>query len=214
MTEEEAKAWLAALGVSRETLLRLEAYRDLVVGETARHNLVSASSIPHFWARHIVDSAQLLPLAHAAPSGPWLDLGSGAGMPGLVIAMLDPRPVVLVEERRLRANFLERVKASLGLDHVSVIGQRIERVAPFGAAVISARAFAPLEKLLGLAQAFAQKNTLWLLPKGRTAAEELAKTRGAWQGVFHVEPSVTSDDASIIVATGVAPVAKGKRRQR
>ena len=114
MTEDEAQAWLVdQLGVSRETLDRLAAYRALVLAETAHQNLIARSTFDVFWARHIVDSAQLLLHCDAAPAGDWLDLGAGAGLPGIVLALLSDRPVHLVEERKGRIGFLTRVVAAL-----------------------------------------------------------------------------------------------------
>ena len=206
MTEDEAKAWLTeTLNVSRETLDRLEAFAAAVVEENAHQNLVSAATIPQLWARHIVDSAQLLTFDVPHDSSPWLDLGTGAGFPGLVIAILSPRPMILVESRRKRIEFLSDQVESLGLKHVSVHGGRLETLAAPLVGVISARAFAPLPKLLALAHRFSRKETIWLLPKGRTAREELESARASWQGVFHVKPSLTDAEAAIIVATGINP---------
>jgi len=136
---------------------------------------------------------------------PWLDLGTGAGFPGMVIAILADFPVILVESRRKRFEFLERQVDALGLDNVTVHGGRLETLATREVGVISARAFAPLPKLFGLAHRFSTEKTRWLLPKGRSAREELESVRSSWQGVFHVEPSLTDAEAAIIVATGVSP---------
>jgi len=205
MTEEEAREWLAARDVPRETMNALERFTTFLLDESGRQNLISASTQGHVWSRHIVDSAQLLDLAADASAGIWLDLGSGAGFPGLVIAALTARSVVLVESRRKRVEFLEAAAAVLGVaDRVRIEGRRLELVQDFPAAVISARAFAPLERLLPLAARFSRSGTLWLLPKGRSAQSELAAVRETWQGAFHVEHSVTDPEAAIIVARGVA----------
>jgi 16S rRNA (guanine527-N7)-methyltransferase len=211
VTEDEAKIWLVdTLGVSRETKAQLDAFRQMVIAENAHQNLVSAASIPHFWVRHIVDSAQLLAFVggDGKPDAAWLDLGTGAGFPGMVIAILRNAPIHLVEERRKRHEFLAQSASTLGLDHVTVHGCRVEtlNIPPVG--VISARAFAPLPKLFAAALPFSRKKTVWLLPKGRSAKEELESARSAWQGVFHVKQSLTDPDAAIIVATGVRPEAK------
>lgn len=208
MTEEEAQQWLvSALHVSRETLDRLAAYRDLVLVETAHQNLIARSTFDVFWARHVVDSAQLLVHAQGAAPGPWLDLGSGAGLPGIVLALISDRPVHLVEERRGRIAFLNRVVEALGLTHVAVHGCKVEALRLAPVAIITARAFAPLPKLLALGHRFSTPETLWLLPKGRSAREEVEKLRGAWHGRFHVEQSITDADAAILVARQVK---KGK----
>ena len=208
MDEDEAKAWLADLGVSRETRERLDQFIGLLREENARQNLVSAASLDRVYARHIVDSVQLWRLAPDAKS--WLDLGSGAGLPGLILAILSDAPVILVESRRLRADWLQRAADTLRLGHVGVESARLELVKAFPAAVITARAFAPLPKLFALAHRFSTEETLWILPKGRSAAEELASVAATWHGSFHMEPSVTNHDSAIIVARGVKP--KGVRR--
>lgn len=208
MTEEEAQAWLVeALGVSRETHAQLDAFRQLVIDENGRQNLVSAASIPHFWTRHIVDSAQLLPLAEGA-SGEWLDLGTGAGFPGIVIAILRREPITLVESRKRRADFLQDAADSLGLDHVHIAASRLELIKPVPVSVISARAFAPLPKLFALAHSFSTEKTQWLLPKGRSAAQEVESVRGVWRGLFHVKQSVTDPESAILVASGVRRAGK------
>jgi 16S rRNA (guanine527-N7)-methyltransferase len=202
MTEEEAQAWLTEkIGVSRETMERLDAFRHMVIAENEQQNLISAGTIEQFWTRHIVDSAQLLP--HGVMAGAWLDLGTGAGFPGIVIAILRDAPMILVESRRKRIDFLMDSAQKLGLKHVRTHGGRLETLPATTTSVISARAFAPLPKLLDLAHRFSNNEAIWVLPKGRSANEELETVRRSWQGVFHVEQSVTDAEAAIIVATGV-----------
>jgi len=192
--------------VPRETQHRLDELVHLVVSENNRQNLISQSTVDTIWTRHILDSVQLVD--HAPEAGSWLDLGSGAGFPGLVIAILRAHPTLLVESRRLRSNFLKTLVAKLGLSHVTVIGDKIENFPTQSVDVISARAFAPLTKIFVVAERFAHAKTVWVLPKGRGAQEELAVARESWQGVFHVKPSITESDAAIIVAQHVRP--KGK----
>ncbi len=208
MTEDDARAWLAeTLHVSRETLDQLAAYRAMVLAETAHQNLIARSTFDVFWTRHIVDSAQLMLHLDGAPEGDWLDLGAGAGLPGIVIALLGTRTVHLVEERKGRIGFLQRVVEGLGLANAQVHGCKVEALRLAPAAIITARAFAPLPKLLDLGARFSRPETLWLLPKGRSAREEVEKVRGTWQGVFHVKHSITDAEAAIIVAQGVRKVA-------
>ncbi len=208
MTEEEAQAWLAdVLGAPPETLARLAAYRALVLAETAHQNLIARSTFDVFWTRHIVDSAQLLTHLDGAPEGDWLDLGAGAGLPGIVVALLGDRKVHLVEERKGRIGFLNRVVEALGISNAQVHGCKVEALTHAPAAIITARAFAPLPKLLTLAARFSRPETLWLLPKGRSAREEVEKVRGTWQGVFHVKQSITDAEAAIVVAQGIRKVA-------
>lgn len=202
MNEDEARNWVRErYGVSRETLL--ERYAAIVAEETERQNLVAASTLETFWSRHIVDSAQLEPLAEG--DGLWIDIGSGAGLPGIVIAAITDRPVVLVEPRAKRVEFLKATAEALELTgRVTVIGSRIETYRPLvPAAVISARAVAELSALLSSAKHCTDSSTVWLLPKGRNTQSEVDAARRAWQGVFHVEPSITSPDSGIVVAREV-----------
>jgi 16S rRNA (guanine527-N7)-methyltransferase len=118
----------------------------------------------------------------------------------------------MIEARRKRVDFLNAVIAELGLQHADVFGGRVESVPAMYAAVISARAYAPLDKLLHSALHLSDRNSLWVLPKGRTAQNELETVRPSWQGVFHVEPSVTDANSAIIVARNVAPAGKKKGR--
>ena len=209
MDEAQARAWVEREGnVPRETMARLAAFVALLREENERQNLVSSASLDHVWARHIADSAQLLRFAPSDAS--WLDLGTGAGFPGLVAALLHRGPVTLVEERRLRADFLRRAAATLGI-RPEIVGAKAERITPRPFGVISARAFAPLERLLGLATAFSTTNTIWLLPKGRKAQAELEALDSSWQGDFRLEPSLTDPDAQIIVAERVRRKAKRKK---
>jgi len=204
MTEEEAQAWLIERDVPRETYDRLVQFSALLREENQVQNLIAASTMDQIWSRHIVDSAQLLD--YAPPEGAWLDLGSGAGFPGLIAALVGSRPVTLVESRSKRISFLKRAAASLDIaSQVEVFGGRVETLnrAPFD--VISARAFAPLDRLLGLAHRFSRPATIWLLPKGRGAAQELAEAEGSWQGEFRIVASITDPDSAIIVASNVRP---------
>ena len=186
--------------VSRETLEKLEAYVGLLKAENVRQNLVSASTLEQIWHRHIADSAQLVRFEHRA-GGSWVDIGSGAGLPGIVVACLVSGPVTLVEPRRLRADFLHNVVESLNLD-AAVACAKAERVeGRFD--MITARAVAALPQLLKISAHLSTRKTVWALPKGRSAGRELAEARKAWQGNFRVEPSVTDDESFIVVGTEV-----------
>ena len=195
MTEEEARQWLQVrFDVSRETWERLERYVAILLEEMGQQNLIAESTRPQIWSRHIADSAQLIP---------WVDLGSGAGLPGIVVAILSRTPVQMVESRRKRIDFLNSVIRALDLPNASVWGGRVEAVPPMTAAVISARAYAPLPKLIDSAAHLADEKTIWVLPKGRNAQNELEAATRSWQGVFHVERSVTDADSAIIVAQAI-----------
>src|SRR4051794_41025318 len=180
--------------VSRETFKRLEAYVERLKEESRHQNLVSASTLEHVWERHILDSAQLVRFEpHAGAS--WIDIGSGAGLPGIVIACLIEGPVTLVEPRRLRADFLHKVAESLQLRAI-VTCAKVERIEGMFD-VITARAVAALGRLLEISLHLSTRKTVWALPKGRNARAELAVAERAWQGAFHVERSVTDSNSYI-----------------
>ena len=200
VSEDQARGWLSGLPewdvLAAERLERLIA---LLKEENDRQNLVAAATLPVVWQRHIVDSAQLLPHVPRGTDLSWLDLGTGAGFPGLVVAALRPEiEVVMVESRARRVEWLERARLTLGLDKARVIGARLEQVESRAYQVISARAFAPLVRLLTLSARFSTKDTLYLLPKGRSAQQELSELQG-WNHLFHVEQSLTDPDAGVIV---------------
>lgn len=191
---------IARRPVSRETLQKLDAYAALLREESRRQNLVSASTLERLWERHILDSAQLVQFEpHSGAS--WVDVGSGAGLPGIIIACLVQGPVTLIEPRRLRAEFLHKVGESLGLN-ARVIATKAER-AGGKYDVVTARAVTNLAELLKISAHLSTTKTVWALPKGRNAAAELVEAERTWQGAFHVEQSVTDADSLIVVATGV-----------
>jgi len=203
VTEDEARDWIAAQFGS-VGLARMEQFVGLVVAESEHQNLVARSTLPEIWSRHVVDSAQLVPLASGA-DGTWLDIGSGAGFPGLVIAALTDRAVILAEPRKRRVAFLEEAAEALGVaDRVTVFAGKVEALEATPAAVVSARAVAPLGDLFAGAAQCASAETLWLLPKGQSARDEVAIAKRAWHGTFHVEHSLTNKESLIVVARGVA----------
>ncbi|MFK7842008.1 MAG: 16S rRNA (guanine(527)-N(7))-methyltransferase RsmG [Sphingorhabdus sp.] len=205
MTEDEAQAWIRAnFDVSRETWERLELFIALLREEMLLQNLISKSSADLMWSRHVVDSAQLLLLA-PKPKGEmiWLDLGTGAGFPGMVVAILSNYQVRMVESRKRRCEFLNKVVEKIQIDdHSSVLHDRLEQIDSFPADVISARAFAPLDRLIALSHRFSTENTVWLLPKGKNAVRELKGLSPKRQKMFHVEHSLTDPSAGILVGKG------------
>jgi 16S rRNA (guanine527-N7)-methyltransferase len=208
MDEGEVKR---QLDVPRETIERLEAFADLLRSENERQNLVSRASLEGLWERHILDSTQLVRFAPPEARS-WLDLGSGAGFPGLIVPLAHSAQVVLVESRRLRTDFLRAAASLLGIaERVEIIEAKLETMPTRPFDVISARAFAPLPKLLSLAERFSTPGTVWILPKGRNAKSELDAARSSWQGDFRLEPSLTDADAGIIVATRVRRITRGRR---
>lgn len=187
--------------VSRETADLLRLLKETVIAESERQNLISAATIPQFDERHIADSLQLLP--HVAP-GVLVDIGSGGGFPGLVLACCRDAFTHLVEPRAKRAEFLARAAATLRIsERVEVHAAKIERVELPPVATITARAVASLDALFGMASHLADETTRWVLPKGRSAASELEEARRTWQGSFRLVPSVTDPEAAIVIAEGV-----------
>lgn len=204
MTEAEARQWIVdRFGVSRET--RLALFVDLLIEESAHQNLVSKTSIGEIWSRHIVDSAQLLNVIDDDRGGLWLDIGTGAGLPGIVVAALRDAPMLMVEPRRKRVDFLDHCIDALRLDHAQTSLAKVEAIDACQASIISARAVAALPKLFKSAHHLSTVETIWLLPKGRSAQSEVDDARQAWQGSFHVEQSITHPDSKIVIARGVRP---------
>jgi 16S rRNA (guanine527-N7)-methyltransferase len=179
-------------------------FKLLVIEENQRQNLVSPKSIDEFDVRHVDDAAQLVALGKP---GNWADIGSGAGLPGLVIAVLTGAPMTLIEPRRLRADFLRRAIAELGVDATVSEAKAQNVTGRFDN--ITARAVAELDKLFAMAEHLAHPGTRWILPKGRSAKKELEAAQQSWHGRFTLVPSRTSDEAMILVAEDVRR--RGKR---
>ena len=198
----EALERAAGRPVSRETFALLETYVERLKTANNSQNLVSASTLDDIWQRHILDSAQLVRF-EPRPGASWVDIGSGAGLPGIVIAALVTGPVTLVEPRRLRATFLEETVAASGLsDRVTTHPSKIENVrGRFD--VITARAVAPLARLLGMGLHLAHSETIWALPKGKSAKSELAEAQRSWQCEARSEISCTDPHAAILVLSKV-----------
>ncbi len=187
--------------VPRETTDRLDLLKAIVLAESRLQNLISESSIEAFDDRHLADSLQLLPLL---PGGVMVDIGSGGGFPGLVLGCVRPDICHLVEPRAKRAAFLQTASHALGIeDHVHVHACKIERLALPPVAAITARAVASLDRLFAMAAHLADETTRWVLPKGRSAASELAEARKTWQGAFRLVASRTDPEAAIVIAEGV-----------
>lgn len=204
-TEGEARDWFrSAVGCEAATLAKLDLLVELLRVENANQNLVSAASLDHVWVRHLADSAQLLLVPHETLRGPWLDVGSGAGFPGLIAALCRPEiEVILVESRTKRIAWLESAIDSVGISNAHVAGCRLELLETVPMATISARAFAPLPQLIALSARFSTSQTQWLLPKGRNGRQELLEMPKAIQKLFHVEQSLTDPESVILVGRGV-----------
>ena len=182
--------------VSRETLSRLEAYAALLTQWSARINLIGRDTVADLWRRHILDSAQLRPYVPERARSV-IDLGSGAGFPGLVLAILGIPGVELVEADSRRCAFLREAVRITGTN-VTIRPCRIQAVPPHPAEVVTARACAPLDRLLDLAEPFLGPDSVCLFLKGERIEEELTLARKRWTMTASVEQSL-SDRRGVIL---------------
>ena len=192
-------SWLKT-DVSRETFERLEAYVALIEKWNPKINLVSKSSLPEIWDRHIWDSAQIFDIA--VEGSVWADFGSGGGLPGIVLAIFakELRPDMqfyLVESDQRKCAFLRNVVREIGLN-VKVHAERIEALDPIGASVISARALTDLNGLLEFVERHSAKNGVAILPKGETWEKEILQAQENWSFEYEEITSKTNNDAAIL----------------
>jgi 16S rRNA (guanine527-N7)-methyltransferase len=216
----DAADFAAVFDVSRETLGRLEVYAALLVKWQKTINLVAPSTLDDIWHRHFTDSAQVVGVWGRARNGAagapmrWVDLGSGAGFPGLVVGILlaerGQLALTLVDSDHRKAAFLREVVRETGLKSliaVDIIADRIEAAANHSkdvdATVVSARALAPLPKLLAWAQPYFGPDTVGVFLKGREAATEVAAVQGLAGWNLALEPSLTDAEAKIVLARRV-----------
>ena len=201
---EDAAGFAARTGASDAQLADLARLQALLADWNARMNLVSAASLDAFWPRHAFDSAQLLPLAPAART--WVDIGAGAGFPGLVLAILlkdaPGAAVHLVESQAKRCRFLSAVVEALTLP-AQVHNARAEALS-LKADVVTARAVAPLGRLLGFARPFFAKGATGLFLKSETVEAEIADARTAWRFTCNVTPSLSDPRGRILKVEGLA----------
>jgi 16S rRNA (guanine527-N7)-methyltransferase len=189
------------LGVSRETLERLTVYLELLRRWQPAINLVGSATLVDPWRRHFLDCAQLI--EHLPdPLADLVDLGSGAGFPGMVLALLGVRGVHLIEADRRKAEFLRAVARATGAP-VAIHAERIERMPAWPAGVITARALAPLPRLLELAQDFVTADSVCLLLKGRSAERELTEARGSWHMIAEMFPSLSEPNGIVVQLRGI-----------
>ena len=182
--------------VSRETLEMLEAYAELLKAWNPKINLVSPKTLDELWTRHFLDSAQLLSFAQDAKH--WVDLGSGGGFPGAVVAIMGgpETQVTLIESDQRKAAFLRAVaRETVGF---KVIASRIEEAPPQNADVVSARALAPLSQLLPYVARHLAPGGRAILPKGRKAQDEIREALEHWRFDCETYPSKTDPDAVIL----------------
>jgi 16S rRNA (guanine527-N7)-methyltransferase len=187
--------FLAALPVSRETEALLARFETLLLDRNQTLSLISETTSDTVWTRHFLDSAQLLPLI-SQPDRPLVDMGTGAGFPGLVLAILGLPHVHLVENNMQKVAFLRVIVEALGLA-VTVHGMKSDSVKPFVAGTVTARALKPLDQLIGFGKRFLGQNSVCLFPKGRRAEEEMAVAARKWHMKAERFPSVTDPDSTI-----------------
>lgn len=198
---EHPDAW-ASLNVPRGTFDRLQRYESLLKEWNERFNLVAGSTLPQIWTRHFLDSAQLYPQILQKKAQKLVDLGSGAGFPGLVLAILGVPEVHLIEGIGKKAGFLEAVSKELGLN-VTVHQARIESVQGLKADVITARALTALPDLLSLAKPFMKKETLALFLKGEKAEAELTEAAKYWTFTAERKRSLSDPSGTVLAISDV-----------
>jgi len=201
---------LVGVDVSRETLERLTTLQRLLTKWNPAINLVAKSTMAEAWDRHILDSAQLFRVAPANVTH-WADLGSGGGFPGLVIAALsaeqDPaRRVTLVEADQRKSTFLRQAARELALSNVTVLSDRIEKLPPLQADVLSARALAALPALCDFAVRHMAADGLALFPKGAQYRDELAAASRDWRFDVTTYPSETDPSAVVLAMKAIQHV--------
>lgn len=200
MISKGRSAFVERVDVSRETLKRLDVYAELLGRWNRKINLVSKRTLDDLWARHFLDSAQLLEFAKEG--GSWVDLGSGGGFPGTVVAILaaESRPklmVTMVEADQRKAAFLRTVLRETGVS-ADVIAQRIEQTQPLEAEILSARALAPLVDLLGFAERHLATTGRALFLKGEKASIEVTEALERWRFDCETYSSKTDKEAVIL----------------
>jgi 16S rRNA (guanine527-N7)-methyltransferase len=188
--------FLECTDVSRETLARFKIYAAILTKWQSRINLVGPASIPDLWRRHFWDSAQIFPLLPEVPDG-LLDFGAGAGFPGLVLALMGVENVHLVESNSRKCTFLREVARETGVK-VTVHNARIEKVPQFSVSVVTARAVAPLPRLVEYAWPFLAPGSICLFLKGRQFKDELTETEKLWDIRVHTLNSSVDPEGVIL----------------
>lgn len=205
MTDRAREQVLAAYGVSRETTQALDIYVEQLAGWQTVKNLVGPSTLSEVWSRHVADALQLLSLVHEARS--WVDLGSGAGIPGLILAIAGKERgirVTLIESNARKCAFLTEAARLTGAPAL-IRNARIETAIGFaaGADIVCARALASLDQLLEWTAPLLKSGTIGLFPKGRDVQAELTQAAARWTFAYDLLPSRTDPDARIVRVTAL-----------
>lgn len=190
------KAMELVASVSHETETRLRTYAELLVKWQARINLVSNTTLPELWGRHFLDSAQLV--AHLPAGSKVIDLGSGAGFAGLVIAAFGYE-VTMVESDQKKVAFMMEVARQASISTARFENVRIEKATPQKADYVTARALADVSQLLEYAEPYIQMGAQCLFLKGDRVNEELTLASQKWHMDFDVSPSLTDPQASVLL---------------
>lgn len=198
MTSEHERLSHLHSNVSRETLSRLEHYRDELLRWNQRINLISPSTESNIWTRHIEDAYQIVRLL-PENTKTITDFGTGAGIPGIILAITTPAHVHLVESDAKKIAFLRHIKHTLSLN-ITLHHTRIESLEPWGNDVVTARALSPLPDLFTLLEGFLGKTHLSIFPKGKNSVKEIEETRINWKFEYDIHPSQIEPDANIIVS--------------
>ena len=200
MNEEAARAWMRSHFHS-EKVSAVSEFVRMVTLENAAQNLVAPSTLTSIWSRHVVDSAQLMRFGQAPKR--WLDVGTGGGFPGMILALVGEFSTIMVEPRRRRADFLQRCIQAFGIEaNTTVIATKIERHTSM-ADIISARAVGSVGNLLQATAHCATPATRWVLPRGRVNVSDFANLQESGK-VFHVEQSLTDPESVILIVEAAA----------
>ncbi|MDR3425217.1 MAG: 16S rRNA (guanine(527)-N(7))-methyltransferase RsmG [Alphaproteobacteria bacterium] len=199
---QEQQTFLDAYPVPHETIHRLTAYQDMLISWNEKFNLVAASTLPHIWMRHFLDSAQLMSFIPDTAST-LADMGTGAGFPGLVLAIMAQGKnknlhIHAIESTGKKADFLQAVVDELKLN-VTIRRERVEAIADLKADIITARALKPLPELLKYANRLIHKDSLCLFLKGKSLSEELTQARKYWTFDAETHQSQSDESGSVLV---------------
>ena len=209
MSQVSPETW-QRLGVSRESVARLEILVAVTQTWQSRINLIAPSTLPDIWTRHILDSAQLLPLIHKNTLA-IADLGSGGGFPSLVLAAIHPAPVHMFESNAKKSAFLAEALRQMGVKgfvHTQRLEQRKLLKDLPQVQLVTARAFAPLSELLGYAEPFFARGATGLFHKGQDVDTELTESAKSWNITAQKHSSLTDSQAVILEVKEIAHVDK------
>lgn len=189
--------------VSRETFQKLCLYEKLLMEYNKKINLISRRDGEEIWLRHFLDSAQLFPHLSEYKSSSFIDVGSGAGFPGMVLGVLGLSPVTLMDSRRKRCDFLENVSRETKSD-VKIIWGRVEEYSQkYG--IIMGRAVANISKFLDLTQSLRDKNSKIVLLKGGKFQKEIEEAKKKWDFTITIKTSITNSNGKVLVLNNIQP---------